>query len=255
MLSQFPRPTIFAHRGASAYAPENTLSAFELAIEHGADAIEFDVQLSADDQVVVIHDSTVDRTTDGSGRVRQLTLSVLKQLDAGAYFDSAFLDERIPTLDEVFDAVGNRILMNIELKPEFSSRYLLPEKVAQAIRRHHMQARVLFSSFDPLILRQMKRFLPEIPCGLLALPGFGGWLMRSLVGKIYRFEALHPHYSSVSARMVQEIHHSGQRLHVYTVNQPEQMARLFRLGVDGIFTDDPNLAVKTLREIHLLSEN
>lgn len=255
MLAQFPRPTIFAHRGASAHAPENTLSAFELAIEHGADAIEFDVQLSADDQVVVIHDSTVERTTNGSGKVRQLTLAALKQLDAGAYFDSTFLGERIPTLDEVFDAVGNRILMNIELKPEFSSRYLLPEKVAQAIRRHHMQARVLFSSFDPLILRQMKKFLPETPCGLLALPGFGGWVMRLLAHSLYRFEAFHPHYRSVSARMVQAFHHSGQRLHVYTVNQADQMARLFRLGVDGIFTDDPSLAVKTLRETHLLSEN
>ncbi|MBU0511232.1 MAG: glycerophosphodiester phosphodiesterase, partial [Chloroflexi bacterium] len=115
MYAQLPRPAIFAHRGASAYAPENTLAAFDLAIRQNADAIELDAKLSADGHVVIIHDQTVDRTTDGTGRVSDLQLAALQELDAGCTYDEAFRHERIPTLGEVFDAVGRKILINVEL--------------------------------------------------------------------------------------------------------------------------------------------
>jgi glycerophosphoryl diester phosphodiesterase len=108
MYSNLPRPTIFAHRGASAYAPENTLAAFELAIHQKADAIELDVKLSSDDQVVVIHDQTVDRTTNGTGRVNDLPLAALLELDAGSHFDIAYKGESIPTLSQVFETVGRK---------------------------------------------------------------------------------------------------------------------------------------------------
>src|SRR3990172_9288447 len=114
MLAAVEYPLIFAHRGASAHAPENTLAAFRRALDDGSPAIEFDVKLSADGHAVVIHDQTVDRTTDGHGRVRELTLEQLKALDAGGWFDSAFRGERIPTLDEVLASLDRRALMNIE---------------------------------------------------------------------------------------------------------------------------------------------
>src|SRR5512138_390835 len=101
-------PAIFAHRGASAHAPENTLAAFRLALEHGADGIELDAKLTSDGQVVVIHDQTVERTTGDPGMVRDMTLAQLKALDAGSFFDSAFTREPIPTLAEVFDLIGSR---------------------------------------------------------------------------------------------------------------------------------------------------
>src|SRR5512139_1857475 len=116
VLESLSQPIIFAHRGASAHAPENTLAAFELALAQQADAIELDVKLSADGRVIVIHDSTVDRTTDGHGKVKDMSLADLKALDAGSFFSSEFAGEKIPTLDEVFEAVGRRTFINIELK-------------------------------------------------------------------------------------------------------------------------------------------
>src|SRR4030042_5766395 len=109
------RPTIFAHRGSSVHAPENTLAAFKLAIDQHADGIELDTKLSADGQVVVMHDDTVDRTTNGTGRIKSLTLHELKRLDAGSKFDPSFHAERIPTLAEVFETVGGKIFINVAL--------------------------------------------------------------------------------------------------------------------------------------------
>ncbi|HBY09528.1 MAG TPA: glycerophosphodiester phosphodiesterase, partial [Chloroflexi bacterium] len=121
-----PRPAIFAHRGASAYAPENTLAAFKLAVDQGADAIELDAKLCADGQIIVIHDQTVERTSNGAGKVADLPLSALQELDAGSWFGLEFKGEPIPTLDEVFEAVGQKIFINIELTNYASPRDLLP---------------------------------------------------------------------------------------------------------------------------------
>ena len=115
MIESLPQPVIFAHRGAAVYAPENTLAAFELALTQGADAIELDVKLSAEGCAVVIHDDTVDRTTNGAGRVKNLTLADLRSLDAGSAFSEKYSGEKIPLLEEVFEAVGGRALINVEL--------------------------------------------------------------------------------------------------------------------------------------------
>ena len=114
-MQTWPRPLIFAHRGASAHAPENTLSAFELALEQGAHGIELDVKLTADGEVVVFHDPTIDRTTGGQGRISQLTLAALRELDAGSSFSEKFSGEKIPTLAEVFETIGRRAFINVEL--------------------------------------------------------------------------------------------------------------------------------------------
>jgi glycerophosphoryl diester phosphodiesterase len=246
MLAQIPKPALIAHRGSSSYAPENTISAFELAVTQTADAIELDVQLSSDGYVVVMHDSTVNRTTDGIGSVREMTLASLKKLDAGAYYDVAFRGERIPTLEEVFEAVGKCIFINIELKPDLSMAKTLAYKVAQAVELYSMTESVLFSSFDPLVLWRMKKLSPRVPCGLLALPGLGGWPMRHLGRRIVPCQALHPHFSSVSKGLTNAVHQSGQRLYVYTVNEPDEMRRMVMLGVDGIITDNPELARKII---------
>src|SRR3989304_10409901 len=164
------RPLIFAHRGASAYAPENTLAAFRLALEHGADGIELDAKLSADGQVVVIHDQTVDRTTDGHGRVNQLTLTQLRQLDAGFCKGAAFKGERIPTLAEVLEMLGDRLIINIELTNYDSPQDGLPEKAAELVRAGHLEQSVLFSSFLPSNLLAIRNILPSVPLAILAPP-------------------------------------------------------------------------------------
>jgi glycerophosphoryl diester phosphodiesterase len=246
MFAQLPQPTIFAHRGASAHAPENTLSAFELAIRQGADAIELDAKLSADSQVVVIHDQTVDRTTEGSGKVRELTLAQLRKLDAGSHFDIAFRRELIPTLDEVFQLVGHAIYINVELTNYASPTDVLPYKVSELVGKYGLEKRVMFSSFNPLALIRIQRLLPNIPAGLLALPGWDGAWARSWIGTFIPHQSLHPEVRDVRPSLVKRVHRNGRKIFVYTVNEGEKMRRLFSLNVDGIFTDDPVLARQVL---------
>ncbi len=244
-------PTIFAHRGASAHAPENTLAAFTLALLHNADAIELDAKLSADGHVVVIHDQTVDRTTNGSGKVAELPLKALKKLDAGSFFDVAYCGEPIPTLNEVFEVVGQRTFINVELTNYASPQDDLPDKVVELVKKHHLTDSVLFSSFNPRTLLRTQALLPEVPVGLLTLPGWHGWPLRSWLGyRLVRYQALHPAGDDTTPRLVAQIHRRGCRVHVWTVNDPAEMQRLFHLGVDGIFTDDPRLARQVLQGTH-----
>lgn len=247
-LEQLPSPTIFAHRGASAYAPENTLAAFELAVRQGADAIELDAKLTADGHVVVIHDPTLERTTNGYGRVGQKTLAELRQLEAGSFFDPAFQGEKIPTLDEVFERVGQEIIINIEITNYTAPLDDLPQKIAAIVQRHRLQERVIFSSFNWLSLWRIHSLVPEAPLGLLALPGGWGWPARAPLGRLVNYHSLHPYLEDVTPTLVQSAHRRGAKVYVYTVNRQEDMRRLLSLGVDGFFTDDPLLARKTLQE-------
>ena len=139
MCQQLQLPTIFAHRGSSVHAPENTLSAFKLAISHHADAIELDAKLCATGEVVVIHDQSVDRTTNGSGKVLELPLTALRELDAGSWFGTDFQGEGIPTLDEVFEVVGRKIFINVEITNYATPFDDLPQKVVEIVRRHGLQ--------------------------------------------------------------------------------------------------------------------
>ena len=171
IIDQLPRPALFAHRGASQYAPENTLAAFELAIRQKADAIELDAKLTADGHVVVIHDQTADRTTIGTGNVANMELAQIKELDAGIHFDIQFTGEKVPTLREVFFRCAKRIPINIELTNYASIFDNLPEKVVTIVREYGMEGFILFSSFNPIALLKVKKVLPEVPIGLLCLPG------------------------------------------------------------------------------------
>ncbi|MGE5463990.1 MAG: glycerophosphodiester phosphodiesterase [Syntrophothermus sp.] len=247
-LESLSQPIIFAHRGASSYAPENTLASFELALALQADAIELDVKLSADGQVIVIHDSTVDRTTNGKGKVRDLTLAELKSLDAGSSFSPKFAGEKIPTLEEVFEAMGKRTFINIELKNYTTRSDDLVELVCMLVKRYQLQKYVMFSSFFPSALSKARSYLPEVPRGLLALNGLLGVWARSFGFSFGKYDALHPNLKDFTQQEVTRVHRLKRRVHVYTVNKAEDMRRLFKWGVDGIFTDDPKLAVKVRQE-------
>ncbi len=242
MFKNLPRLVIFAHRGASAYAPENTLAAFQLAVQQGAAAIELDAMLCASGEVVVIHDDTLERTTDGHGAVRATPLSTLQTLDAGAYFAPEFRGERIPTLAQVFESVGGQVFINIELKNYATPGDDLPRHVAALVRQYNLQDWVMFSSFNPLALRRIQALLPEVPVGLLTTDSGAGRLLNGLLGRLLvPYAALHPERSAVTAKLVQRVHRRGGRVHVYTVNQVGEARRLFALGVDGIFSDNPLL--------------
>lgn len=235
-----------AHRGASAAAPPNTLAAFEKAIELGADGIEFDVHLSADGVPVIIHDFAVDTTTDGSGRVADLTLAQLKRLDAGIRFAPAFAGEHIPTLEEVLEAVGNRLLLNVELKTTSLRDNGLEQAVIAQVRQHNLDNRVLFSSFNPFSLRRAKRIAPHIPAGLLYAPDLPLYLRRAWLAFLVPHEARHPHYKMVDAHYMAWAGRRGYRVNTWTVDDPAEMRRLIGLGVDGIITNVPNLLASIL---------
>jgi glycerophosphoryl diester phosphodiesterase len=239
----------FAHRGASAYAPQNTLAAFLMAAEMGADGIELDVHLSADNEVVVIHDNTVDGTTDGRGRVSGMTLSELKRLDAGAWFDERFAGERIPTLQEVFDAVGHRLLINIEIKAERDHHPLAQEaEVVRLIEDNQIAQRVLVSSFAPSSLRRVRKMNPNIPLGFLYSRPEPLFLPRLLRWFSVPYDALHPSLGMVSRGYVERARRRGERVNVWTVNVPHDMRRMRDLGVDGIITNHPDLLRDVLVE-------
>ena len=230
-----------AHRGASSVAPPNTLAAFRRAAELGADGVELDVHLSADGVAVVIHDGRVDRTTDGVGRVADLSLAALEELDAGAWFDPAFAGERIPTLDEVLAEIGGRLLVNVELKAPPGRTRELEATVAALVERRGLAERVLVSSFSPSALRRFRRIMPGVPLGLLYAPGpfswaarLRAWLMRDL-----RCEAIHPHWSLLRPAVIRRAHARGQRVFTWTVDEPDVARQLAAWGVDGVITNHP----------------
>ena len=248
MLESLHRPAIFAHRGASTRAPENTLAAFEMAVAENADGIELDVKLSADGHVVVIHDMTVDRTTGTHGRVKDLSLADLRALDAGSFFSEKFRSEKIPTLEEVFEALGKRTFINVELTNYNSPGDHLVESVCMLVKKFGLQERVIFSSFFALNLSKARAYLPEVSRGLLAFSGLLGVWARSFGFAFGKYQALHPNLKDTTHQQVQRVHRLSRRVHVWTVNAAEDIRRLFNWGVDGIFTDDPQLAVQVREE-------
>jgi glycerophosphoryl diester phosphodiesterase len=221
-------PLIIAHRGASEDAPENTLAAFALAAEQGADGVELDVRLSGDGWPVVCHDADVSRTTDGRGRVADLTVDALRALNAGA-------GQQIPTLDEVFEAFGPRLRYNVELKDAGLGDNGLEAAVADRIEAHHLGSQTLVSAFNPLAVRRARRHLSRAtPLGFLHQTTLGryGALLAGAT-------AVHPHHSLVDAAYMRWAAARGYRVHVWTVDDPAEARRLLHLGVHAVITNRP----------------
>jgi glycerophosphoryl diester phosphodiesterase len=225
-----------AHRGASGRAPENTHAAFAAALDLGAAAIELDCQLSADGELVVIHDETLERTTNGRGPVGDRTAAELAVLDAGAWFAPEFRGERIPRLADVLAQLRGRATLNVEIK---SARDLgvIEAKLAAVVQAEDARDWVVFSSFHPEAVRAMRTVAPWARLGVLCdrdpRPDF-----FALAADV-NAELLIPGRRWVDARVVEEAHVRGLRVWVWTVNEPGEMRRLLALGVDAIFSDYP----------------
>ncbi|MEP7294460.1 MAG: glycerophosphodiester phosphodiesterase family protein [Chloroflexota bacterium] len=241
-----PGSLVFGHRGAKAYAPMNTLPSFELALVQGADGIELDVRLSRDGAMVIMHDDRVDATTDGAGRVSDLTLAEIQALDAGAWFGEAFRGARVPTLDEVFEAVGKRTRINVEIKAESIRGEGIEAQVAEAIRRHGLARSVIISSFNPLTLRRFRYVMPEVPIGYLYDQNTPPFVPHLMIGLAH--EARNPHHSMVNASYMAWAEKNGLRVNTWTVNDPARALELRDLGVDCIITDMPDVILAALRD-------
>lgn len=248
-IEKLQPPIIFGHRGASKYAPENTVAAFELALKQGAEAFELDTMLNADGIPVVIHDRTVDRTTDGSGKMDQISTKKLRNMDAGSTFSMKYLNERIPILEEVFMTFKNRALINVELKNYHNLSEALPEKVAELANRINVLDQLLFSSFFPSCLKRIKRLIPGVPVALLCSRGVIGYFPRSKVLLSISPDYIHPHFKDISKSFIEKQHRLNRKVNVWTVNHQTDLIRLINQGVDGIITDDPKLALKIKRRM------
>ncbi len=235
---------LFAHRGAMASAPMNTMAAFELAVEQGADGIELDVQLSRDGHVAVLHDFSLDATTDGGGPLAQKSLSELQGLDAGGWFSSEFAGEGIPTLAQVFASLGDRTLFNVEIKSGGASSSKLAEQVAACIRRFSVDERVVVSSFDPTILLNFRRLMPAVMIGFLYDAALKPEYYIPL--KKLAHEARHPRHELVDETYMGWARENNYYVNTWTVNEPRRAVELRSLGVNAIISDDPKLLVAAL---------
>ncbi len=239
------KPLVLAHRGASAYAPENTLAAFRLAFEMGADGIELDVTLTRDRVPVVLHDDRVDRTTNGKGAIKHMTLAEVQRLDAGAWFNEKFRGEKVPTLDQVLAEFGTRGLINIELKSIFPRSDGIERAAAQVIERVRTAERVLISSFNPLALYRIMKIEPRWPRGLLYSPNLPIYLRRAWLRLVARPNALHPPHALINSEFVAWARRKGYKINTWTVDDPNEMKRLIALSVDAVMTNKPDI----LREV------
>ncbi len=220
-----------AHRGDSGDFPENTIAAFRAAADAGADLCELDVQATRDGAVVVIHDDTVDRTTDGTGAVNRLTLAEIKRLDAGVSKDARFAGERVPTLAEVFAAVGGRVGLNIEIKEGAVER-----GVCEIIRANRALETSLVSSFEWNALRAVQKIDPQVRIALLAEKEPAQLLGAA---SAMRACAVNPRFDLVTPEFCADAHARGLKVLVWTVDVPELMRLLIDFGVDGIMTNYP----------------
>lgn len=257
-----PRPRLFAHRGSSGTAPENTMEAFAEALEAGADRLELDVHVSADGHVVVFHDDDLDRTTDGSGPLRSRTLRELKALDAGFRFRAedgspAFRGRgvRIPLLDEVLEAFPTTPL-NVEVKADEGRGV---EAFFAALDRHGARERVLAAAFEAPILHRIRQVAPDALTSLsaeevavfFAALHSGGLDDYRAPGAALQVPPDHEGMPLVTREFVDAAHRAGMEVHVWTINEEPEMERLLALGVDGLMTDFPARAFRLYRRLGL----
>lgn len=256
-----PYPLNMAHRGGAALAPENTMLAFQNALAVGADVLELDVRASRDGELVVIHDETVDRTTDGSGKVAEMTLAQLQALDAGYRyspdnghsFPYRGRGIKIPTLREVLAAFPEARI-NIEIKQTAPP---IEEAVARLIEEMGAQDRVLVASFDDGVIQRFRRLMPEVATGastgevqsFYLLQRFGLSAFYRPVANALQVPDRSGEIQLVTPRFVAAAHAQGMKVHVWTINTPDRMRQLLQIGVDGIITDRPDLLRQVLAEV------
>lgn len=196
-------PLVIAHRGASFFAPENTMAVFNLAVEVGSQAIEMDAKLSRDGEVVIIHDSTLDRISNGTGLVKDHEAKEIRQMDAGSHFGDPFVGERSPFLSEVFDCMAGELLFNGKLTNYRTLFDRLPKKVISLIAHSGIENDVLLSSFNPIALKKSKQISPEIPTGLL-VRGSPRQLINRMMRSWITYDCYHPAWGHVSKDLIRK---------------------------------------------------
>ena len=245
-LTTFEKPLIMGHRGYQARYPENTMVSFMAAVEAGAQFVELDVTLTRDQQVVVMHDETVDRTTDGSGPVSAYDLEGLRQLDAGSWFHPRFAEARVPSLKDVLQQVAPRAHINIEIKShqktDPGSIGLVEQGVIDLIAAEKAKKKVLVSSFDPDVLKRIKQLDSGVAVAFISekSPIKATQNMCLELGVF----SYHPNLAFMGRDLVPALHKAGVHVFPWNIEDAGDIRRAFSLGVDGLIAKDPLLVIK-----------
>lgn len=236
----------FAHRGFSGKYPENTMLAFEKAVEIGADGIELDVQLTKDGEIVIIHDETIDRTTDGTGEVVSYTYDELKKFDASFKFKGQMGFNKIPTLREYFEFVKDKnIITNVELKTGVNEYHGIEQKVWDLIQEYNLEEKVIISSFNHYSVLRMKKIAPNLKYGLLSET----WIIDAgKYTKNLNVECYHPHFANLTKEIVEEIKSHGIEINTWTVNNENEIRDLISKGIDIVIGNFPDLTKKIIED-------
>ncbi|NLO07025.1 MAG: hypothetical protein GX131_14455 [candidate division WS1 bacterium] len=240
-------PLVCAHRGRSGVVPENTMAAYEAAVEIGADFLELDVRRTSGGEIVCIHDAAVDRTTDGSGEIEQMTLAEVQNLDAGSWKGAEFAGERIPLLSDVLAQIAPRLVLDIEIKQRG-----IADEVARLVVAADAVRDVTIVSFATEDLAAAKAEEPTIACGLITSGPADASLgaARDLISSALSCGAnfISCHHGNVTETLVRECHLMGLSLMAWTMDQPDDISRMLEMRVDGLVTNFPERALEMLGE-------
>jgi len=223
---------IIAHRGASNLAPENTLKSFTKAIELGADYVEFDVHLSKDEEIIIIHDENTLRTTGKEGLIKKMTLQEIKKLDAGE-------GEKIPTLDELIELAKGKIRLQLEIKASG-----MAEKIVETLENSGLIESTLISSFDHSELLNIKKIEPKLKLAPLIIGVRQNKTIEETV--LNKYYAIHPFYKMINEKFIDLAHKNNIKINAYTVDNKNAIAKLINMGIDGIITNKIDLVKKVL---------
>ncbi len=241
----FPLPWIVAHRGCRKKYPENTLAAFQAAMDEGAPMMELDVTLSRDRTPVIIHDDTLERTTNGRGAVSDFTMEELRKLDAGSWFHPDFADQKLPTLSELFDLVNGRAMINIEIKSNAYESHHPPDaierQVVDLVKEKKIGNSALISSFSVDVLEQLS--LMEDSPSIALISKHPATMDAVKLCERLKVFSWHPDFRILTHDQVEMMHAVGINVFPYTVNTPGDYKRMRSMHVDGVITDDPLLSI------------
>jgi glycerophosphoryl diester phosphodiesterase len=242
-------PLIVAHRGSSGSAPENTMAAFRLAIEEGADMIELDVRMTKDFHIVVHHDRDVSRTTNSKGFIWNLTLNQIRMLDAGSWYSSKFKGEQIPTLRQVLEMMPPHMRVNIEAKTDGDPRKRLAfeESCILIIMEKRFEDRALVSSFDHKFIARLHKLFPAIKTGALYFPVRDAAKKPSSIARKTGASAFICKHTQLRENIAEDAHRHKIMLATYVINTVADLEKTSRLGVDAVITDFPGRIRKALR--------
>ena len=245
-------PLVLAHRGANKVAPQNTLPAFEKAVQFNADGIETDVHLCKDGEIVICHNYTVDATSNGKGSIDEMTFAELRGMDFGSYFSSDFKGVTLPTLAELLTLVNNMQLINIEIKAPKKDNDLV-KRVVEEVYKFGVEKNSIISCFDPECIKQVKDIDENIKTALLYEDDeLGNEIMTFGVAKYcqqLKADAAHPHRNLITHKEIIDLHNLGIAVNPWTVNLKEDIIRLTNWGCDALITDVPDFCRQVLKEI------